>query len=224
MQYFPGDWPASGPGMARLGSAFREKSGPKARHSVIDDLIDRIACCPWPATSGSDPLGRFAPAEAPRPLYTAEERRRRDATAWTTVQGVLAPIQFAVFLVSLGLVLNYLVTGHGYAAATASIILKTAILYVIMLTGSIWEKKVFDKFLFAQSFFWEDLVSLWVLVLHTGYLVGLLTGHASARQLMLLTLAAYFTYAVNATQFLLKLRSARREVSGVAHLSAGSAK
>ena len=49
------------------------------------------------------------------PLYTAEERRRRDASPWTLVQGVLAPIQFVVFLVSLALVLRYLATGDGLA-------------------------------------------------------------------------------------------------------------
>ena len=41
-------------------------------------------------------------------LYTPDERRRRDATPWTLVQGILAPVQFLVFVVSLGLVLNYL--------------------------------------------------------------------------------------------------------------------
>ena len=57
-----------------------------------------------------------------RPLYTAEERARRDATAWTWVQGLLAPIQFAVFLVSLVLVLRFLATGQGHAAATLSVV------------------------------------------------------------------------------------------------------
>ncbi len=44
----------------------------------------------------------------PRPLYTAEERARRDATRWTLVQGVLAPLQFLVFLASVALVLRFL--------------------------------------------------------------------------------------------------------------------
>ena len=43
-----------------------------------------------------------------RPLYTSEERWRRDHTAWTTVQAVLAPLQFLVFLVSLVLVVQWL--------------------------------------------------------------------------------------------------------------------
>ena len=74
-----------------------------------------------------------------RPLYTPEERARRDQSPWTIVQGVLAPVQFLVFLVSLALVLRYLATGEGYAVATASIVVKTLVLYTIMITGSIWE-------------------------------------------------------------------------------------
>jgi len=48
-----------------------------------------------------------------------------------------------------------------------------------------------------------------VLALHTAWLVALATAWLDARQMMLLALAAYATYVVNATQFLLKLRSAR---------------
>jgi 3-vinyl bacteriochlorophyllide hydratase len=146
-----------------------------------------------------------------QPLYTAEERRRRDASPWTIVQGVLAPVQFVVFLVSLGLVLRYLATGEGFAAATASIVVKTLVLYAIMITGSIWERVVFGQYLFARPFFWEDVVSILVLTLHSAYLVALVGGGLSAEQQMLLALAAYASYVVNASQFLLKLRAARRQ-------------
>ena len=64
----------------------------------------------------------------PRPLYSPEERRRRDASPWTLVQGILAPVQFLVFLVSLILVLRYLATGAGEAVATVSIVVKTLFL------------------------------------------------------------------------------------------------
>jgi 3-vinyl bacteriochlorophyllide hydratase len=144
-------------------------------------------------------------------LYTAEERRRRDASPWTLVQGVLAPLQFAVFLVSLGLVLRYLATGDGFSAATISIVIKTLVLYTIMITGSIWEKDVFGRYLFAPAFFWEDVVSMAVIALHTAYLAALIWRIGTPAGQMLLALAAYATYAVNATQFLLKLRAARRE-------------
>jgi 3-vinyl bacteriochlorophyllide hydratase len=144
-------------------------------------------------------------------LYTAEERRRRDATGWTFVQGVLAPVQFLVFLMSLVLVLRCLFTGNGETAATASIVVKTLVLYTIMVTGSLWEKAVFGRYLFAPAFFWEDVVSMLVLALHTAYLAALLSGALDIQQLLLLALAAYATYIVNATQFVLKLRAARRE-------------
>ncbi len=143
------------------------------------------------------------------PLYTAEQRRRRDGSPWTLVQGILAPLQFAVFLVSLALVLRYLATGTGETAATASVVVKTAALYAIMVTGAIWEKVVFDRYLFAPVFFWEDVFSMLVLALHSAYLAALAFGWLDARGLMLLALAAYASYVVNATQFLLKLRAAR---------------
>ncbi len=143
------------------------------------------------------------------PLYTPEERKRRDASPWTLVQGILAPLQFIVFLISLGLVLRYLATFEGAQAATISIVVKTLVLYLIMITGSIWEKVVFGRYLFAPAFFWEDVFSMLVLALHTAYLVALAFDLLSVRDLMWLALAAYATYVINATQFLLKLRAAR---------------
>ncbi len=144
-----------------------------------------------------------------RPLYTPEERQRRDATPWTLVQGLLAPVQFLVFLASLGLVLNYLLTGRGLELASLSVVVKTFTLYAIMITGCIWEKVVFGRYLFAPAFYWEDMFSMLVLALHTAYLVALATNTLSTPHLMFLALAAYAAYAVNATQFILKLRAAR---------------
>jgi len=150
---------------------------------------------------------------APVGLYTPEERRRRDTSPWTLVQGVLAPVQFLVFLVSLGLVLRYLATGEGYEIAVVSIVIKTLTLYAIMVTGAIWEKEVFGVYLFARPFYWEDMFSMAVLALHTAYLVALAFGALAPRELMLLALAAYLTYVINAGQFVLKLRAARLQAS-----------
>ncbi|WP_395662733.1 2-vinyl bacteriochlorophyllide hydratase [Aestuariivirga sp.] len=145
-------------------------------------------------------------------LYTDAERRRRDSSPWTLVQAILAPLQFLVFLVSLGLVLRALLTGEGAFAANVSIILKTLLLYTIMVTGSLWEKDVFGKYLFADAFFWEDAVSFIVIALHTAYLVCLLTGSLSESGLLVLALVAYAAYVINAAQFLLKLRAARLQM------------
>jgi 3-vinyl bacteriochlorophyllide hydratase len=153
---------------------------------------------------------RAVAAGTPRaPLYTAEERVRRDNSIWTLVQGILAPVQFMVFIVSLVLVMRFLLTGEGQDAATWSVVVKTFTLYTIMVTGCIWEKVVFDAWLFAPAFYWEDVFSMLVLALHTAYLLALVTGWLDTRQQMLLALAAYTAYLINATQFILKLRAAR---------------
>lgn len=154
-----------------------------------------------------------SPTQSARPLYTPEERARRDASPWTIVQGVLAPLQFLVFLASLVLVVRFLISGVGQSAAEISVVVKTLVLYTIMVTGSIWEKRVFGVWLFARPFFWEDVFSMLVLALHTLYLWGLVTGSLSTTSLMWLALAAYATYIVNAGQFLLKLRAARLDAA-----------
>jgi len=33
-------------------------------------------------------------------LYTSEQKKRRDESIWTLIQGILAPIQFIAFAVS----------------------------------------------------------------------------------------------------------------------------
>ena len=160
----------------------------------------------------------------PPALYTPEQRARRDATAWTLVQGVLAPIQFLVFLVSLVLVLRCMATGEGEQWALWSVVVKTLTLYTIMITGCIWEKVVFGRYLFAPAFFWEDVFSMLVLALHTAYLYATFTQKLQGVELMYLALAAYATYVMNAGQFILKLRAARldqeakvREAAAVKH-------
>ena len=159
-----------------------------------------------------------------RGLYTPEERQRRDESPWTIVQGVLAPLQFLVFLVSLGLVIRTLMTGEGAFAADVSIVIKTFVLYTIMVTGAIWEKVVFGKYLFAEAFFWEDVFSMLVIALHTAYLVMLLGEYGTFDQRMLVALAAYATYVVNAVQFLLKLRAARLQAEAEEAAEAAVAK
>lgn len=147
-------------------------------------------------------------------LYSKEERAKRDASPWTKVQGVLAPIQFVVFLVSATLVLRFLGSGTGFEAATISVVIKTLVLYAIMITGCIWEREVFGRYLFAAAFFWEDFVSIFVLALHSAYLAALLFGSLHARYQMYIALLAYSAYLLNATQFLIKLRAARLESAG----------
>ena len=156
-------------------------------------------------------MGMPRPPSGRKALYTAEERQRRDSSKWTLVQGVLAAFQFFVFLVSLVLVIRTLLTGEGAFAANVSVIFKTLVLYTIMVTGSLWEKDVFGQYLFAPAFFWEDAVSFVVLGLHSAYVFALVFSALQQNALMLLALAAYAVYAVNAAQFLWKLKQARAD-------------
>ena len=165
--------------------------------------------CVMPIASHPTALGQREQKKDRDLLYTAEEKKRRDETIWTLVQGVLAPLQFFVFLVSTYLVIRYLNTGEGYQIATISVIFKTSILMLIMVTGAIWEKVVFGQYLLAPAFFWEDIVSFFVIFLHIAYVLALWINLFSEQQLMLLALVAYVAYLVNALQFLIKLRAAR---------------
>ncbi len=179
---------------------------------TVDKCIARLDLCPWSTLAGSSTRQRESlPRRHDQALYTPEERQRRDTSPWTVVQGILAPLQFGIFLISLALVFRFLATGLGFEAATVSIVIKTLALYTIMITGAIWERAVFGQYLFAPAFFWEDVVSMLVIALHTAYLVVLATQFLDAQGQMLLALAAYAAYVINAAQFLLKLRAARRE-------------
>ena len=181
---------------------------------ILDRSIARFVSCPWTAHTGS--VGNCDVQHKDTwvtPLYTPEERRRRDETPWTLVQGILAPLQFLVFLVSLWFVANFMLTGAGYEIATATVVGKTLVLYAIMVTGMIWERAVFGQYLFAKSFFWEDFVSMFVIAAHTIYLLAVFTQFLTPGQEMVIALVAYTLYVINAAQFLVKLRAARLNIT-----------
>jgi len=178
---------------------------------LFSRLLGTVDCCPW-VGHAYGLQGKQAAKKLPRLyLYSPAERRRRDASPWTLVQGILAPVQFAVFLFSLGCVIHYLIAGQGLGLATFSILLKTFCLYTIMVTGAIWEKEVYGQYLLAPAFFWEDVFSFLVIALHTTYVVVLVGHLATPHVQMLIALAAYATYLFNAMQFIMKLRAARLE-------------
>ena len=204
------------------------RSTPSSLAHRVEVWLESLAPSPWGAHAGISPWGAHLLANSAQSseltdrtktgrtsLYTAEQRVRRDASPWTVVQGVLAPLQFAICAASLLLIVRYLATGEGYALATGSILLKTAALCAIMVTGSIWEKDVFGKWLFAPAFFWEDVVSLVVIALQTAYVACLVMGWGAPAEQMTIAIAAYGAYAINASQFLMKLRAARLDAAPV---------
>jgi 3-vinyl bacteriochlorophyllide hydratase len=143
-------------------------------------------------------------------LYTDEQLIRRDASIWTKVQGVLAPVQFIAFLISFGLVARYLATGEGYETATVSVWVKISLLWAITITGMIWEKEIFGHYFLAREFFWEDVGNAVAMLTHNLYFVVQALGWPR-EQVMLVMLFAYCTYLINCGQFVYKGIQAGRQ-------------
>lgn len=150
--------------------------------------------------------------------YTPEQMRRRQQSKWTIVQAILAPLQFLTFIISVILIIRYLSTGLDYQITTISILIKIALMWLITITGMLWEKEVFGQWFLAPQFFWEDVMNAVSLILHNGYFIGLLLG-ASERDLVLVMLVAYASYMINFAQFLvrgLRSRKQRQSAAGTA--------
>jgi 3-vinyl bacteriochlorophyllide hydratase len=143
-------------------------------------------------------------------MYTPDQLRRREASRWTKVQIILAPIQFLAFIISFALVLRYLFTGEGYWVATVSVWIKIALIWVLTITGMLWEHDMYDHYFMAKEFFWEDMGNLIAIITHNLYFVAVWLG-ASKDVVMWVMVFAYITYLVNAGQFVARgIRSARQ--------------
>jgi 3-vinyl bacteriochlorophyllide hydratase len=134
-------------------------------------------------------------------MYTADQLERRNKSGWTTVQGILAPIQFVVFIISVVLVYNAWQHNEGYAIANASILLKISLLWAITLTGMLWEKEIFGHYFLAKEFFWEDIGNFVAIVTHNIYFVVRWLGWDD-NAIMATMLIAYATYLINCAQFI----------------------
>lgn len=143
-------------------------------------------------------------------MYTPDQLRRREASRWTKVQIILAPIQFLAFIISFALVIRYLATGDGYWVATVSVWVKIALIWALTITGMLWEYDMFDHYFMAKEFFWEDLGNLIAIITHNLYFVAVWLG-ASQQAVMWVMVFAYVTYLLNAGQFVARgVRSARQ--------------
>lgn len=142
--------------------------------------------------------------------YTPEQLARRNNSKWTLVQAVLAPLQFLMFIISFAFVVRYLVTGNGYEMANITVLIKIGLLWLITLTGMIWEKEIFGHWFLAPQFFWEDVGNAVAMVMHNLYFLAQGLGW-SERSVMLLMLLAYTSYLVNCAQFIMKGLQARKQ-------------
>ena len=140
------------------------------------------------------------------PRYTPEQLERRNASVWTKVQGILAPIQFVMFLA--GLTVTLLYQSHNgidnFAWITFFVTLKTLMLVLIFVTGGFFELEVFGQFAFAREFFWEDFGSAIAMIVHLSYFILFFMG-LDESTLIWTALLAYLSYLVNAAQFVIRL-------------------
>lgn len=152
--------------------------------------------------------------------YTPEQLERRNRSLWTPVQAVAAAIQFAVFLISLILVVRYFITGRGYEVTTVFGVAKVLLLYFMTVTGMAWEDEVFGQMFLAKAFFWEDVGNLISLAGNTLYLATLLLGLPKDLQMLALCVALA-TYVINFAQFARRgvqsARQKRASASAVGH-------
>ncbi len=140
------------------------------------------------------------------PRYTPAQLERRNASVWTKVQAILAPIQFVIFIAGLAVTLMYQ-AGAGidsFTWVTIFVILKTFVFLLIFVTGAFFENDVFGKYVFAPEFFWEDVGSSIAIVVHFSYFVLFYMG-ADENILIWTALLAYLSYLINAAQFVLRL-------------------
>jgi len=139
------------------------------------------------------------------PRYTPEQLRKRNNSVWTKVQLILAPIQFVVFIIGVILTVMYY-TGslENFSLVTWALLIKTIFLVVLFVTGAFFEKEVFDIWVFSPEFYWEDIGSSVATVFHFLYFV-LAYLDFSKEALVWSALVAYFTYVVNAIQYLVRI-------------------
>lgn len=143
-------------------------------------------------------------------MYTAEQLEKRNNSKWTTVQAILGPLQFIAFIISFWLVVRYLSTGEGYMLTNISVIIKIALLWLITITGMIWEKEVYGHWFLAPQFFWEDVGNAVAMLMHNLYFLAVWLSWSN-RAVMLLMLIAYISYLFNFGQFALKGWQASQE-------------
>lgn len=150
------------------------------------------------------------------PRYTPEQLEKRNTSVWTKVQVILAPIQFVIFIAGLAVTLLYKaeIAIDNFAWVTIFVILKTFIFLLIFFTGALFEKDVFDEYVFAPEFFWEDVGSTIAIVVHISYFILFYMG-LDENILIWTALLAYLSYLINAAQFLIRFIIEKRHASKI---------
>ncbi|MCF8215241.1 MAG: 2-vinyl bacteriochlorophyllide hydratase [Chlorobium sp.] len=140
------------------------------------------------------------------PRYTPEQLAKRNASIWTDIQIILAPIQFLVFIVGVSitaLYANSLFISSFYWVSVA-ILFKTLFFALLFITGMFFEKEIFNKWVYSKEFLWEDIGSTIAAGFHLLYFVLAYLGYPED-VLIWEAFLAYLTYVLNALQYLVRI-------------------
>jgi len=140
------------------------------------------------------------------PRYTPEQLVKRNASIWTDIQIILAPIQFLIFVAGVTITILYanglFITDFYWVSVV--ILFKTLFFALLFITGMFFEKEIFDKWVYSKEFLWEDIGSTVAAAFHLLYFVLAFLGYPED-VLIWEAFLAYFTYVVNALQYLVRI-------------------
>ncbi len=138
--------------------------------------------------------------------YTPEQLVKRNASVWTDIQIILAPIQFLFFVVGLTTtaLYKYSLFVTSFYWVSVAILFKTLFFALLFITGMFFEKEIFNKWVYSKEFFWEDVGSTIAAFFHLLYFF-LAWRHYSEKVLLFDAFLAYFTYVLNALQYLVRI-------------------
>jgi len=140
------------------------------------------------------------------PRYTPEQLAKRNASVWTEIQILLAPVQFVIFLTGIGLNAIYASNPASidFFWVSVAILFKTLFFVILFITGMFFEKDLFGKWVFSKEFFWEDVGSSVATFFHFLYFVLAWKGYPDAT-LVIWATVAYSSYIINAVQYLVRI-------------------
>ena len=145
------------------------------------------------------------------PRYTPEQLAKRNASVWTDIQLILAPIQFVVFLTGLVVTFLYALNDQLFSFYWVSLVIlfKTFLFGLLLITGEFFEKEIFNVWIYGKEFIWEDVGSTVAAFFHLLYFVMAYMGYPED-VLIWEAFLAYFTYVINALQYLVRILLEKR--------------
>jgi 3-vinyl bacteriochlorophyllide hydratase len=140
------------------------------------------------------------------PRYTPEQLAMRNASVWTEIQVILAPVQFLIFIAGVTITVLFAngILVNGFYWVSLAILFKTLFFAVLFITGMFFEKEIFNQWVYSRDFLWEDIGSTVAAVFHLLYFVMAYLGY-SQEVLIREAFLAYLSYLLNAMQYLMRI-------------------